>query len=155
MTDSQIPKCISYRNWKYWKAVLLTMWAAQISQSKNDLRAIKFEERKKHSQTYKSRATPWSPWWPSVCVRWTTQVSCLAPTYMWSCETTVVGRLLAPLAKTFHRLFGILSIQAFYLILYLPCLNFPLNATLWSHSRMSVFNTKNPKQYFPTLRLFC
>ena len=40
---------------KYWKAVLLTLWGAQISQSKNDLITTKFEEKKIQSQTLRNK----------------------------------------------------------------------------------------------------
>ena len=40
---------------KCWKAVLLTLWGAQISQSKNDLITIKFEEKKIHPQTFRNK----------------------------------------------------------------------------------------------------
>ena len=70
---------------------------------------------------YKSKATPRSPWWPSVCVRWTTQVSYLAPAYMWSCKTSG-GATFSSTCKNISQdllgfyLFWILSIQAFYFI---------------------------------------
>ena len=55
---------------KCWKAVLMTLWGAQISQSKNDLITIKFEEKKKYipkpseiSGINRFMSCPWDKWY--------------------------------------------------------------------------------------------
>ena len=109
----------------------------------------------------KSKATTWSPWWPSVCVRWTTQVSPLPPAYIWSCKT-IGWATFSTTCKNISRdllwfyLFGILSIKAFYLILYLPCLNFPSKScnALKPLSNVS-FQHQKCTTMFPQLRPFC